>query len=205
MGRFGPDPHAFFQAVYGAAAPWDIGKAQAAMASLIEKYPPIDPALDLGCGSGDLAIHLACLGHEVIGVDFIESAISQANEKRDALPAEVSRLLTFRVADATKPASLGTRFGSVFDSGFMHLLDEAETNGLVEDLAEALLPGGRYYLHEFAIEFPIENVPRAITEDELHARFNEATGWRILEVSVAEFCSTVADPTAAIAACIERL
>lgn len=205
MGRFGEDPHSFFSAVYGASAPWDIGEAQPVMASLIDRFPPADPALDLGCGSGDLAIHLARLGHEVVGVDFIDSAIEQADVKRAALPPEVARLLTFRVADASRPAALGMRFGSVFDSGFLHLLDEEETDRFVDELAEALRPGGRYYLHEFAIEFPVENVPRAVTEDELRLRFSEQRGWRILDVFPAEFRSTVAAPTPAIAACIERL
>jgi ribosomal protein L11 methylase PrmA len=44
--------------VYQNIAPWDIGAPQPAMAALIEKYPPANPILDLGCGSGDLAIYL---------------------------------------------------------------------------------------------------------------------------------------------------
>ncbi len=203
MSRFGSDPHAFFNSVYQGSAPWDIGGVQPAMGTMIEQFPPLDPALDLGCASGDLAIHLARLGHEVVGVDFVESAIEQAQAKRSALPDEVAQRLTFRVADATRPSALG-RFGSVFDSGFLHLLDDAETDRLVEDLAVALVPGGRLYLHEFAVEFPIENVPRAITEDELRARFTQVAGWRILHVASVEFLNTVAAPTVAIAACIER-
>lgn len=204
MGRFGPDPHVFFDAVYQGAAPWEIGGVQPAMESLIEQFPPADPVVDLGCASGDLAIHLAAGGHNVLGVDFVESAIAQADAKRVMLPDEIARRLTFRVADATRPSALG-RFGSVFDSGFLHLLDENETTRLVEDLSAALVPGGRLYLHEFAVEFPIENVPRAVSEEELRARFNEAAGWRILHVASAEFLNTVAAPTPAIAVCIERV
>jgi SAM-dependent methyltransferase len=140
------------------------------MASLISKYPPCDPALDLGCGSGDLAICLALLGHEVLGVDFVETAIDEANRKRDGLPSGVASLLTFRVADAARPSALG-KFRSVFDSGFLHLLDDDESDVFVDELALALVGGGRYYLHEFAVEFPIENVPRAVTEVELRERF----------------------------------
>lgn len=204
MSRFGSDPHAFFSSVYQGAAPWEIGGVQPAMQRLIEQFPPRDPALDLGCASGDLAIHLARLGHQALGVDFVRSAIEQANAKRVSLPGDVAERLTFEVADAMRPSALG-RFGSVFDSGFMHLLDTDETAALVEDLASAIVPGGRLYLHEFAVEFPIENVPRAITEDELRRRFTEEAGWRILHVGAAEFLNTVAAPTAAIAACIERL
>lgn len=205
MGRFGDNPHAFFESVYQAAAPWDVGSAQPAMAALLAEFPPLDPVLDLGCGSGDLAIHIARLGHRVVGVDFIESAIAQAQEKAAALPPEVSQLLDFRVADAMTPSGLGTQFGAIVDSGFLHLLDMEESDRFVVDLAAALVSGGRYYLHEFAVEFPIENVPRAVTEDELRARFTPEAGWNILDIRSAEFLSSVAQPAPAIAACIERL
>ena len=205
MGRFGPDPQTFFKAVYAAAAPWEIGAPQSAMISLIERYPPASPALDLGCASGDLAIHLALLGCEVHGVDFVERAIEQANSKLTALPPDVANRLTFSVADAMRPSALGTTFSSIFDSGFLHLLDERESEVLVEELGNALRVGGRYYLHAFAVEFPIDNVPRAVTETELRERFNESTGWRILHVSDAEFTNTIAQATPAIIACIERI
>lgn len=45
------------------------------------------------------------------------------------------------------------------DSGFFHLLDPAEADLFVADLARALPPGGRYYLHEFDVEFPLDNTP----------------------------------------------
>ena len=53
---------------------------------------------------------------DLLGVDFIESAIEQALEKRAALPDEVAARLSFRFADATRPSTLG-RFGAIFDSG----------------------------------------------------------------------------------------
>lgn len=205
MGRFGEDPHAFFGAVYGNTAPWEVGGAQPAMAQLLEEFPPSGTVLDLGSATGDLAIHLAKLGHRVVGVEFVESAVAQAREKASALPPEVAALLSFEVGDATRPSSLGNDFGAVVDSGFFHLLDSDETDRFVEDLGRALRSGGRYYLHEFAIEFPIDNVPRAVTREELDARFNEESGWRVLTVRDVEFLNIVAQPTAAIAAVIERL
>jgi len=205
MSRFGSDPHAFFDNVYQTSAPWDIGGAQPAMASLLVDFPPIDPILDVGCGSGDLAIHLARSGHAVTGIDFVETAISQANEKSAALPADVARLLQFQVADATKPSRLGRRFGSVVDSGFLHLLDPDEADDFLADLCSVIVPGGRYYLHEFSVALPAENMPRQVTEAELRGRFEETQGWRILDIRTAEFHSRVAPPVAAIAACIERL
>ena len=203
MSRFGPDPHAFFDAVYQGAVPWDIGAVQPAMAALIERYPPQGPALDLGCAAGDLVLHLARLGHEALGVDFVERAIDLANAKRAALPDAVAQRASFRVGDASRPSALG-RFGSVFDSGFTHLLDAEATDVLARDLARALVPSGRHYLHAFAVEFPVPNVPRAVTEGEVRERFAESAGWRVLHVAPAEFANTVAAPTPAIVACIER-
>lgn len=203
MSRFGPDPRAFFDAVYQGSVPWEIGGVQPAMASLIERFPPQGPALDLGCASGDLCIHLARLGHDVVGVDFVERAIEQANAKRSELPDDVAGRVRFGVADASRPSELG-RFGSVFDSGFLHLLDAEASDRLVEDLARTLVPGGRLYLHEFAVEFPVANVPRAVTEREVRERFARSAGWRVLHVGPANFQNTVAAPTPAIVACAER-
>lgn len=205
MGRFGADPLGFFDRVYNDTAPWEVGGAQPDMARLLETYPPQGLVVDLGSATGDLAIHLALAGHRVLGVEFIESAVAQAREKASALPPEIAERLSFVVADAARPSALGVEIGAVVDSGFLHLLDPEETDAFVEDLTKALGPGGRYYLHEFAIEFPIENVPRAVTREELDARFNADAGWRVLEVRDAEFLNRVAQPTAAIAACIERL
>jgi SAM-dependent methyltransferase len=205
LGRFGKDPHAFFGVVYVDTAPWEVGGAQPAMARLLQDFPPTGTVLDLGSATGDLAIHLARSGHRVLGVEFVESAVLQACEKAAGLPPEVAELVSFRVADATRPSALGLEFSAAVDSGFLHLLDSDETDRFVEDLGRALGSGGRYYLHEFAIEFPMDNVPRAITREEIDARFNAGSGWRVLDVRNVEFLNRVAQPTAAIAACIERL
>ena len=173
------------------------------MAALIERFPPEGPALDLGCGSGDLVLHLAGLGYEALGVDFVERAVDLANAKRAALPEAVAQRASFRVADASRPSALG-RFGSVFDSGFTHLLDVAASDVLARDLALALVPRGRLYLHAFAVEFPVPNVPRAVTEGEVRERFAASAGWRVLHVAPSEFANTVAAPTPAIVACLER-
>ena len=205
MARFGPDPRAFFDMVYGGTPPWDVGGAQPDLVRLLEDFPPVGPILDLGSATGDLSIHLARAGHRVVGLEFVESAVAQAREKASQLPVEVAERLAFEVADATRPSTLGITFGAAVDSGFLHLLDAAETDGFVEDLGRILASGGRYYLLEFGVEFPIDNVPRAVTRDELAARFSAESGWRVVEVREAEFLNRVAQPTAAIAACIERL
>lgn len=205
MSRFGSDPRSFFDMVYQDTPPWDIGAAQPAMSSLIGDYPPLDPILDVGCGAGDLAIHLAQLGHQAVGIDFVEAAIAHAQKKAQLLPADVQRLLKFQVADALKPSLLQQRFGSVVDSGFYHLFDPDQCDRYVEELALTLIPGGRLYLHAFNIDLAMSNMPRKISPEEIQGRFTAEKGWRILEIRAAGFLSRVAPPVPATLACIERL
>lgn len=205
MSRFGSDPLNFFSSVYQNAAPWDIGAPQPAMAALIEKYPPSNPILDLGCGSGDLAIYLAKLGHQVVGIDFAESAIKNAQDKAAALPHGTALSLNFQVADALSPSLLNKKFGAVFDSGFYHLFNQDQCEQLIDEVASILRPYGCYYLHEFAVEFPVPNVPRQISIDEIKTYFTADKGWRIKEIQTVEFLSRVAPPVPATCACIERM
>jgi cyclopropane fatty-acyl-phospholipid synthase-like methyltransferase len=202
VSRFGPDPLAFFRAVYGGATPWDIGHPQPAMATLLAEYPPTGPVLDVGCGSGDLAIHIAESGVEALGIDFVEDAIARAKTKKASLPADVASRVDFRVSDALHPSRLRRMFGAVVDSGFYHLFELNQCEEFVAELATVLCPGGRCYLHEFAVTFDIPNVPREVTETELRTQFSRERGWQALTIRTGEFLSTIA-PVPAILACVE--
>lgn len=204
MSRFGPDPQAFFESIYRQTPPWEIGGPQPALETLMDELPPSGPVLDVGCGSGDHAIALARRGLQVLGVDVVEAAIAQARAKAQALPAELAALLEFQVADALRPSLLGRRFGAIVDSGFLHLFEPEIGDRFADELAASLRPGGRYYLLAFAVEFAIPNVPRAVSQEELQARFTPERGWRILALREALFQNQVA-ATLATCACVERL
>jgi SAM-dependent methyltransferase len=189
--------------VYEETPPWDIGGPQPALLEVLRRIPPDGPILDVGCGSGDLAIALAGEGCPVLGIDFVPAAVDQALRKAAALSPAVRDRLEFRVADALRPSQLGQSFRTVVDSGFFHLFDPDEGDRFVTELAQTLAPGGRYYLLAFAVTFPIPHSPRAVTTAEVHERFQPTTGWRVLECRSAEFLSRIA-PVPATCACVER-
>src|SRR6476646_11262799 len=71
------------------------------------------PVLELGAGTGRVAIPIAEAGIEVVGLDRSRAMLALAERKRRALPAEVRRRLRFVEGDMTD-LRLGRRFGLVF-------------------------------------------------------------------------------------------
>jgi 2-polyprenyl-3-methyl-5-hydroxy-6-metoxy-1,4-benzoquinol methylase len=73
----------FFDAAYREMPPWDVGKPQPAMLALLDEFPPAGPVLDVGCGTGELALALAERGLQVLGVDLAAAAIEKARAKAE--------------------------------------------------------------------------------------------------------------------------
>jgi SAM-dependent methyltransferase len=84
----------FFDAAYRDRPPWNIGEPQPALIALLDAYPPTGPVLDVGCGTGDLALFLAERGLSVLGVD-----LAQARAKAAKRSPGVGQFVEFRVAD----------------------------------------------------------------------------------------------------------
>jgi SAM-dependent methyltransferase len=114
--------------------PWDIGKPQPALVRMLDVAGP--RVLDVGCGSGELALELARRGYQVTGVDISSVAIERARAKAAAEGLDVR----FDVGDANE-LSLEP-FDSIFDSGLLHSLERSGGGGvgrylrLLEDLAK---------------------------------------------------------------------
>jgi SAM-dependent methyltransferase len=195
----------FFDQVYEDRAPWDIEAPQPDLLMLIEEFPPRGLILDVGCGTGDLAIGLARRGLAVLGIDFVPSAIDEARTRARALPPDRQGLVEFRVGDALRMSRFAGDIGSVVDSGFFHLFDGPTRAELVGELAATLPFGGRYFMLGFAVTFPIPNSPRAVTPDEIGALFSEEADWVVRASRPARFRTRGFDDVPALAVCVERL
>jgi len=196
-----------FDSAYRETPPWDVGEPQPALMALLDEYLPTGPVLDVGCGTGELALALAQRGLTVLGVDLAEAAITQARAKAATAAPGVGRL-EFRVGDALHPTLFPGPFGAVVDSGFFHLFGPLERERFAGELAAALAAGGRYYLLGFAIASPpIPNAPRQVLESELRALFAPERGWRVLALRPARFLirSARGNDVPAVAACVERV
>jgi cyclopropane fatty-acyl-phospholipid synthase-like methyltransferase len=198
-----PD-QSFFDEVYRGRAPWDIGAAQPDLMKLIEEFPPPGRILDLGCGTGDLAIELARAGHRVLGIDFAAAAVEAARSRAAALPVETRDLVRFETADALRPSAFAGTVQSIVDSGFFHLFDADVRRTLVLDLEAALPRGGRYHMLGFAVAIPAPDVPRQVTVEEVERRFASERGWSLRAVRAAGFVATGFPDIPALAVCAER-
>ena len=70
------------------------------------------PILELGSGTGRIALMLAEEGHEVVGVDLSPEMLEIAQENLQRLPEEVQSRVTFHEGDITDFA-LGQRFSMI--------------------------------------------------------------------------------------------
>src|SRR5579863_5606005 len=81
-------------------APWDTGRPQPAIVRVASQGGFAGAVLDVGCGTGENALHLASLGLAVLGVDVAETALEMARAKA----ADRGIAVEFAPADALRLA-----------------------------------------------------------------------------------------------------
>jgi SAM-dependent methyltransferase len=108
------------------------------------------PVLELGCGTGRVAIPLAEAGVTVVGLDRSPDMLAIAEGKRTALSPAVRRRVRFVEADMTD-FRVGRRFGLVFAAFrvFMHLLDPDAQLACLAAVRRHLRPGGLLVIDVF--------------------------------------------------------
>jgi ubiquinone/menaquinone biosynthesis C-methylase UbiE len=104
--------------------------------------PPPQRALDVGCGTGFLALRLGELGHTVAGVDLSEQMLAQARVKAEQAALEIE----FRVGDA---ADLGVHDETYDLVVARHVIwNMPDPARAVAEWLRVLRPGGRLLLVE---------------------------------------------------------
>ncbi len=175
-----------FEAAYHGRPPWDIGRPQPAVVRLEAEGEIPGRVIDLGCGTGENACHLAARGHGVRGIDLAPTAIARAREK-----ARTRRLrVDFRVADALELGVPRPRFDSAIDCGLFHTLSDADRPRYAASVRRILRPGGRMSLLCFCEREPNWGGPRRVTRDEIRAAF--AHGWSVRDLRADRFATNLA-------------
>lgn len=158
-------------------APWDVGHPQPAFVRLAAETPLASPVLDVGCGTGETALHIAALGLSVSGVDIAESALALARKKA----AERRLAVDFALADALRLDQLGRQFHTIIDGGLFHTFDSDERERYAASVASVTSTGGTLYVLCFSDE-GADRGPHPISQRDLRAAFRAANGWDVRDI-----------------------
>lgn len=110
------------------------------VASHIRKHvPQVKRILELGCGTGAHAEHLARIGYHVHGVDMSEAMLDRAMVRKATLPSEMATVLSFELGDVRT-----VRTGETYDTviSLFHVVSYQSEN---EDL-QAMFATAREHL-----------------------------------------------------------
>ena len=163
----------FFDNAYEGTPTWEIGRPQGVVIRLAEAGQIVGTVLDLGCGTGDNALFLVALGHEVVGIDFAAAAIAKARAKASERGIEAM----FLVRDALDPADLGRSFDTALDVGLFHTLQPEDRPRYADRVRATLRPGGRCLLICWSDRNPFGYGPERITRRQIRSTFRD--GWRV--------------------------
>jgi ubiquinone/menaquinone biosynthesis C-methylase UbiE len=158
-------------------APWDVGHPQSAIVRLAAEGGFTGSVLDVGCGTGDNALHVAALGLPVLGVDVAETALATARKRAGDRGVDAE----FATADAFRLEGLGRRFTTVLDSGMFHTCDGEERPAYAASLASVTESGGTLYVLCFSDEGP-DTGPHPVSRQDLTTAFTPAAGWEVATI-----------------------
>jgi SAM-dependent methyltransferase len=125
-----------------------------------------DPILELGAGTGRLAIHLARRGHRVIGLDHDETLIAAQGERAAGLPV-TPLLADARGFELPEPVALALAPMQLLQM----LANRAERLACLDSIAAQLLPGGR------VAAAMVEGMPEPEEGEPLLPDVREVDGW----------------------------
>src|SRR5262249_25366111 len=106
------------------------------------------PIVELGVGSGRIAVPLCCAGHTVRGLDASPAMLARPRERAESLAGE--HLLELTLGDLRTPPPLGpaARVLAPFRP-FLHLQGDGERLATLRAARDLLAPGGRLVFDVF--------------------------------------------------------
>lgn len=175
-------------------APWVLGEAQPEIVRQERAGTISGNVLDIGCGLGDNALHLAERGYDVLGIDFSEQAVQRARDNAAAR----SVAARFEVADALR-FDRPNAFDTIVDSALFHVFAGQDRVEYVRNLHRLCRPGGRVHVLVAAPPPPEHpgaeaDGPPQVTVEELRAAFGR--GWEIEELRATGLAGTATESTA---------
>jgi ubiquinone/menaquinone biosynthesis C-methylase UbiE len=112
-------------------------------AQVLDGLAPGAPVVDVGCGTGTLAIALAAGGAEVIGVDGDPEVLALARAKAGA------EAVQWRKGTATALPLPGESADRVVMSLLLHHLDAGAKRTALAEVVRVLRPGGRLHVADW--------------------------------------------------------
>ena len=177
-----------FEAAYlEGSPPWDIGRAQPELVSLVESGRITGRVIDIGCGSGENAIYFATAGLDVVGVDGSPEAIRQARDKAQKRGVSIR----FDLADVLDLREHRESFDTATDSGVFHVFDDQDRPRYEHSVGGVLRPGGHLFVLCFSERQPGNWGPRRVTQRELRETFSD--GWHVDGIDEAHFATQLED------------
>lgn len=133
------------------------------------------PALELGCGDGELTLALARRGLDVTGIDLSPARVERAREnaRREGLDGPA----TYEPGDLNLCPLPQRVFGCVIAHDSLHHILRLEA--LLDRVREALRPGGILLVSDFQGAGWLEKLASAATVAALPTRLSYARKWRL--------------------------
>ncbi len=108
--------------------------------------PPPLKVLDVGCGTGFLALRMAELGHTAVGIDLSEEMLAEARRKVEG----IGLVATFQLGDAEAPSQDGAPYDVILERHVIWTLPQPRE--ALRACQALLKPGGLLILIEGIFE-----------------------------------------------------